>query len=61
MNCFSLKMLRYSYDFQTIATTAEYDLKSDKSRLDEISGGNVKEINVWLFVYLFVKHALVYY
>lgn len=61
MNCFSLKMPRYSYDFQTIATTAEYYLKSDKSRLDEISGGNVKEINVWLFVYLFVKHALVYY
>ena len=54
-------MPRYSYDFQTIATTAEYYLKSDKSRLDEISGGNVKEINVWLLVYLFVKHALVYY
>ena len=30
-------------------------------KIYEISGGNIKEINVWLFVYLFVKHALVYY
>ena len=31
------------------------------SKIYEISGGNIKEMNGWLFAHLFVKHALVYY
>lgn len=31
------------------------------SKIYEISGGNIQEINGWLFAHLFVKHAIVYY